>query len=80
MADAADQAAAHDEKAMALFEEQRRARIAESMRGYDPSLPVNCVDCGEDVPPARLQAYPHTRRCQPCASEVERGYRERAPR
>lgn len=79
MADAADQATADQERAMALFDEQRRARIAQSMRGYDPGLPVNCVDCGEIVPPARLEAYPRTRRCQPCAAEVERGYRERWP-
>lgn len=73
MADAADLAAAQDEAAMARFEEQQRQkRIAESMRGYDPSLPVNCLDCGDDIPRARLDAYPHTRRCQPCASEVER--------
>lgn len=75
MADAADIAAQQDEKAMALFEEQRQARIAASFRLYDPSLPINCVDCGEIVPEARLQAYPRTRRCQPCASDVERRYR-----
>lgn len=80
MADAADHASAADEAAMARFEEQQRqARIAESMRGYDPALPVNCVDCGEDVPKARLEAYPHTRRCQPCASDVELGIRKRWP-
>ncbi len=73
MADAADIAAAPGEAAMARFEEeQRQRRIAESMRPYDHSLPVNCVDCGEIVPQARLQAYPRTRRCQPCASDVER--------
>lgn len=80
MADAADKAGEDQERAQALFvEEQRRARIAESMRGYDPSLPVNCVDCAEIIPEARLQAYPRTRRCQPCASDVERDYRARWP-
>ena len=64
---------------MALFEEQRQRRIAESFREYDPSLPVNCVDCAEIIPKDRLEAYPRTQRCQPCASEVERGYRERWP-
>lgn len=76
MADAADKATADEERAMALFEEQRQARIAESMRGYDPSLPINCVDCSEIVPVERLEAYPRTRRCQPCASDVERRYRD----
>lgn len=79
MADAADKAAEDQERATALFEQQRRDRIAQSMRGYDPSLPVNCVDCSEIVPPERLEAYPHTRRCVGCAADVERGYRARWP-
>lgn len=76
MADAADMASDAEERAMAQFEAQR-ARIAESLRGYDPSLPVHCVDCGEIVPPARLAAFPRTRRCLGCAAEVERHYVER---
>ena len=80
MADAADKAAEDQERAQALFdEEQRRARIAESMRGYDPSLPVNCLDCSEIIPPERLAAKPHTRRCVGCAEDVERDYRARWP-
>ncbi len=72
MGDAADQVTADDERAMALFEkEQCQARIAESMRGYDPSLPINCLECAEIIPEDRLKAYPRTRRCQPCASDVE---------
>lgn len=80
MPDAADKATADDERAMARFEEeQRQRRIAESMRGYDPSLPVNCVDCGEIVSSERLEAYPHTRRCTPCAADVEASYRRDVP-
>lgn len=76
MMDDADMASNAEERAMAQFE-ARRARFAESLRGYDPSQPVHCVDCGEVVPPARLAAYPRTRRCVGCAAEVERYYRER---
>lgn len=80
MTDAADQVVKDDEKAMARFEEeQRQRRIAESMRGYDPARPVNCVECAEVIPLERLAAYPHTRRCQPCASEVELSGRNRWP-
>lgn len=77
--DDADIASEQEAAAMARFEAQRREaqRIEESRRGYDPSLPVHCLDCGVDIPAARLRAYPHTRRCVHCASEVERGYRER---
>ena len=80
MGDAADHVVSQDEKAMARFEEeQRRKRIAESYLGYDPRLPVTCLECSEEIPKDRLEAYPHTRRCQPCASDVERGYRDRWP-
>lgn len=79
MADDADRAADRDQAAMALFDEaQRQLRVSHSLRVFDPSLPVYCVDCGEDVPEARLRAYPRTRRCVDCAAEVERHYRERS--
>jgi RNA polymerase-binding transcription factor DksA len=78
--DAADQSVEIEERARAEFEEaQRLRRIAESMRGYDPTRPVNCLECGEDVPEERLKAQPHTRRCALCAADVERAYREGAP-
>ena len=72
--DEADQVVSLEAGAMERFEaEQARVRrIAESMKPCDPSLPINCVECGEDVDPARLAALPHTRRCTSCASEVER--------
>lgn len=78
--DFADQGSALEEQAREealAAEADRRRRIAESMRGYDPTLPVNCVDCGEIVPEARLKAYPHTRRCVDCSADIERTLRER---
>lgn len=78
MADDADRVTDRDERAMAQFEaQQRQARIAESLRPFDPSLPVHCLDCGDEIPPKRLAAYPRTRRCVACAGDVERHYRER---
>lgn len=75
MADAADQVAALDERTRADFEAfQRERRIQESMKGYDPTRPVNCTDCGDDIPPERLSAMPHTRRCARCAADVERSW------
>lgn len=72
MADAADQVTTDDERAMAKFEEEQRlARIAASMRVYDASVPLNCVECAEIIPPERLKAYPRTARCVDCASDVE---------
>lgn len=48
-------------------------------QGFDPALPVHCVDCGEEVDPERLEAKPHTRRCVGCAADVERSYRRQVP-
>lgn len=78
MADDADRTTDREEAAMARFEEQQRqARIAESLRPFDPKQPIHCVDCGEVISPKRLAAYPRTRRCVDCAAEVERQYKER---
>jgi len=64
--DAADRAAADEARAWELFQHSRPP--------LDSVAPahLDCVDCGEPIPPQRLQAMPRTRRCQPCASEVER--------
>jgi len=49
------------------------AAIARSSRPVPvPVEPIDCVDCGERVPVARLRLNPRTRRCTPCASDVER--------
>lgn len=79
--DDADQVVSMEAAAMERFEAERaRERLrVESMRPFDPSLPINCVDCGEVVPQTRLKALPHTRRCAGCAHEVERRYREMGP-
>lgn len=80
MSDAADKVIADDERSMEQLEERlRQQRIAASHQLYDPTKPVNCVDCGEDIAPERLAAYPRTARCTGCASEVEQRYRAGAP-
>lgn len=37
----------------------------------------DCIECGERIPPLRLQLNPNTRRCTPCASDIERPRRLR---
>lgn len=71
MSDAADKVSADDERAMALFEKQRQQRIDESMRPYDPALPVQCVDCSAVISAERQAAQPRTNRCTTCAAEIE---------
>lgn len=82
MIDVADHVGELEAAAMERFEaEQALARrVAEARHGYDPARPVNCVQCGDDVPAARLKALPHTRRCAACAAEVERVNGWGAPR
>lgn len=79
MPDAADKVVADEERAMALFEQQRQARIAESMRGFDPALPLYCDDCDEQIDPERLAAYPMASRCTACAAAYEQRLRARWP-
>lgn len=33
-----------------------------------------CADCGDDIPAARLRAFPTARRCRPCQERYERKY------
>lgn len=82
MADAADKVVADEERAMQLLAEQeeaRRARIEESLRGFDPSLPLYCDDCEEQIDPDRLMAYPMASRCTACAAAYEKAMRARYP-
>ncbi len=73
MPDAADKVTEDDERAAQQFldERARVRKIEESMRGYDPTLPQYCNDCGEQIDPARLDAYPRASRCTACASAYE---------
>lgn len=66
MIDAADRANSDEARAWELFEASRPR--------LDGAAPAerDCLDCGEPIPSERLQAVPLTRRCQPCAGEVER--------
>lgn len=73
MPDFADHAAATSERDLedALAAHQARQRPLMSVVARDPATPLNCVDCGEIIPPQRLQELPYTRRCTPCASDIE---------
>lgn len=78
MTDAADKAAADEERAMALLEaQQRQARIDESLRGFDPTLPQYCNDCAELIDPERMAAYPRASRCTACGTAYETASRKR---
>lgn len=81
MSDAADKVVDDDARAMDAFEQQLalRRRIEESMRSYDPTRSVDCLDCGVVIQADRLKAAPHTRRCTACAQLVEQRLFSRGP-
>lgn len=80
MSDAADKVVDGDARAMDAFEQQlQRRRIEESMRSYDPTRSVDCLDCGVVIQADRLKAAPQTRRCTACAQLVEQRLFSRGP-
>lgn len=86
MPDLIDAVGEQEARALERFEaeqavqRERELRVAESMRGYDPTLPLYCDDCGEQIPPERLVVYPLANRCMPCSAKKEAEYRARWPK
>lgn len=58
---------------MALFEKSRRERTEAAP--VDVDRQVDCIDCGEPVPAARLKVEPNARRCVRCLAFIEQSYR-----
>lgn len=59
-------------QAMALAQQRRRnlneAKILASIKRIDEGEFGYCVDCGEEIDPARLEIDPTTPRCMSCAT------------
>jgi RNA polymerase-binding transcription factor len=53
------------------------SRIAKALDQIKNDTYGTCVDCGEAIPMARLQAYPFADRCIRCATAVESARRRR---
>jgi RNA polymerase-binding protein DksA len=47
------------------------SRIAKALDQIKNGVYGECVDCGESIPMARLQAYPFAARCIKCATAEE---------
>lgn len=71
MTDQADAASELEEREREAVLLAHKARIAESMRGYDPSRPRYCGDCGDLIQAERLRIYPMTGRCTTCSAAAE---------
>ena len=53
------------------------SRIAKALDQIKNGTYGICVDCGETIPMARLEAYPFADRCIRCATAAEAGRRNR---
>jgi len=53
------------------------SRIAKALDQIKNETYGICVDCGEEIPMARLEAYPFADRCIRCATAAESGRRRR---
>ena len=45
--------------------------INEALKRIEDGEYGNCEECGESIPPARLEALPHARLCIQCQSNLE---------
>jgi DnaK suppressor protein len=61
------------EVTMSLLEndEQTLEEIAAALARIEAGAFGCCEECRKEIPPARLQALPYTRRCVECAREAE---------
>ncbi len=53
------------------------SRIAKALQQIKNETYGICLDCGETIPMARLEAHPFADRCIRCATAVESGARRR---
>jgi RNA polymerase-binding transcription factor DksA len=54
-----------------IFIEEGERRIAEARRALADGTYGTCRDCGQEIPPARLEAVPEAVRCVGCQRRFE---------
>ena len=72
MSDDADKVTADDERAWDLFDRQRKAARDAEMSTVLKRVALHCLDCGAEIPAARLMAVPTAIRCVQCGTAKER--------
>ena len=72
MSDDADKVTADDERAWDLFDRQRKAARDAELRTLLKRVALHCLDCGAEIPAARLMAVPTATRCVQCGTAKER--------
>ena len=66
-------AAPEGSESLAMVQQQQRllAQIDAAIRRHKAGTYGRCLGCGEEIPIARLKAYPFAKRCAPCQEESE---------
>jgi RNA polymerase-binding transcription factor DksA len=59
-----------------IFIEEGERRIAEARRALADGTYGTCRDCGQAIPPARLEAVPEAVRCVECQRRFEGRHRQ----
>lgn len=66
-----------DESTMLMLEEEEK-HVKAARRALEDGTYGVCVDCGKDIPPARLEAMPESIRCVEDQSQYEARMRQAA--
>ena len=62
-----------------VFLDEEERRIAEARRALEEGTYGTCVDCGREIPAARLEAVPEAVRCLDCQRHFEGLHNQRYP-
>jgi RNA polymerase-binding transcription factor DksA len=60
----------------AVFLDEEARRISEALHALEQGTYGTCVDCGAEIPAARLEAVPEAVRCLACQREFEARHRQ----
>lgn len=59
-----------------VYLDEEEERIGEARRALASGTYGTCVDCGQEIDPARLDAVPEAIRCVTCQRRFEGGHRQ----
>lgn len=71
MSDIVDQAQLTEAQTLAAALAERDRRVAEALRPATEADQADCLECGEEIDPARRKALPRVATCIDCARDFE---------
>jgi RNA polymerase-binding transcription factor DksA len=69
-----------DKKKLEAFRKKLEARQQDLRRMVTRTQQDECISCGKEINPKRLEAVPWTRHCIECQEKLEQGILEEASR